>query len=138
VRYSIVALKDYLRAELLDRETAEETRAFIKALVGHSQRTGLERVLICVHTSRPIFRVEEYQASAWLKELAARPGAKVALVSSRLDIRAAHEYLEVLAQQQGARLRSFGDESPAAAWLRAASHGEKPVESARADSGFER
>jgi len=138
VRYSIVALKDYVRAELLDRETVEETRAFLKALAAEALRSGRSRVLICVHTSRPIFRVEEYHASVWLKEIAARPEARVALVSSRLDIRAAHEYLEVLARQQGFRLRSFADESPAAAWLRQPEAGEKPVESARADSGFER
>jgi hypothetical protein len=71
-----------------------------------------------VHTSRPIFRVEEYHASLYLKELAARANARVALVSSRLDTRAAHEYLEVLARQHGANLRSFSDESPAAIWLR--------------------
>jgi hypothetical protein len=93
--------------------------------------------VICVGCSRPIFRVEEYQASLYLKELAARPNAKVALVSSRLDIRVAHEYLEVLASHQGARLRSFTEEAQAIAWLRRPED-QKTVESARADSGFER
>lgn len=118
MRFNVVALKDYLRAELLERETAHETRAFLNALAAEALKTGQARVLISVHTSRPIFRVEEYRASRYLKELASRPGAKVALVSSRIDIRAAHEYLEVLARQQGANVRSFNDEAPAAAWLR--------------------
>jgi len=137
VRYSIVTLKDYVRAELLERKTAEETREFLVKLAAEALKHGKARLLICVHSSRPIFKVEEYQASAYLKELAARPGFKVALVSSRLDVRAAHEYLEVLARQQCANLRSFSDESPAAEWLMPAGD-EKPVESARADSGFER
>ena len=121
MRFNIVALKDYLRAELLERDTAHETRDFLKALAAAALASGQTRVLICVHTSRPIFRVEEYHASRYLKDLAARPGARVALVSSRMDIRAAHEYIEVLARQQGASVRSFSDEAPAVAWLRGAS-----------------
>ena len=124
MRFNIVALKEYLRAELLDRDTAHETREFLKALAAAALEGGHNRVLICVHTSRPIFRVEEYQASRYLKELAARPGARVALVSSRMDIRAAHEYIEVLARQQGASVRSFSDETPAGAWLRGASEAD--------------
>jgi hypothetical protein len=131
-------MKDYLRAELLERETADETREFLKALATVALRERKERALICVYSSRPIFRVEEYQASIYLKELAARPASKVALVSSRLDIRVAHEYLEVLASHQGARLRSFTEEAAAVAWLREPDRSEKPVESARADSGLER
>ena len=126
MRFNIVALKDYLRAELLDRDTAHETRDFLKALAAAALEGRHTRVLVCVHTSRPIFRVEEYHASRYLKELAARPGAKVALVSSRMDIRAAHEYLEVLARQQGARLRSFSDETPASEWLRDAAEPAEP------------
>jgi hypothetical protein len=126
MRFHVAKLKDYLRAELLDRETVEETRHFLKAIAGEAQKAGLARALICVHTSRPIFKVEEYQASAYLKELAARPEARVALLSSRMDVRAAHEYLEVLAMQQGANVRSFTDEAQAVAWLRA----ETPAASA--------
>ena len=138
MRFSLLSLRDYVRAELVDRETVEETREFLKALAAEALRTGRTRVLICVHTSRPIFKVEAYQASLYLKELAARPAFKVALVASRLDIRAAHEYLEVLARQQGANVRSFADESPAVEWLRRPEVFEKNVESARADFGFKR
>ena len=132
MRYSIVALKDYVRAELLERETVEETRDFLAALAAVALKHGRDRALICVHASRPIFKVEEYHASAYLKELAGRPGSKVALVSSRLGVRAAHEYIEVLARQQGANLRSFSDESPAADWLRAPVGEARALDEARA------
>jgi len=137
MRYRIYPLEGYLRAELLDRETTEETREFLAALAQEALRRRVDPVIICVHSSRPIFRVEEYQASLYLRELAARPEFKVALVSSRQDIRAAHEYIEVLARQHGARLRSFADEAPAVAWLRSRATEQNPVESARADSGLE-
>ena len=72
-----------------------------------------------MHSSRPIFRIEQYQASAYLKELAARPQFRVALVAHRADVRAAHQYVELLAKQQRANLRSFEDEDAAIEWLRA-------------------
>ena len=55
-----------------------------------------------------------------LQELACRPEYRVALVASRPDLRAAHEYLEVLAGEHGAQLRSFSQETSAADWLRSA------------------
>jgi hypothetical protein len=125
MRFGIAKLKDYLRAELLDRETVEETREFLMALAVTALQHRKTKVLICVHSSRPIFKVEEYHASVYLKELGARPEFKIALVSTRLDIRAAHEYIEVLAMQQGANVRSFADESQAAAWLRSCAEDEK-------------
>jgi hypothetical protein len=119
VRFSIVAVKHYLRAELLDRETVEETREFLAALAQAARKHGSSRVLICVHSSRPIFRIEQYQASLYLKELAARPQFRVALVAHRADVRSAHQYVELLAKQQSAHLRSFENEDAAIDWLRA-------------------
>ena len=119
MRFSIVAVKHYLRAELLDRETIDETREFLAALAQAARKHNSSRVLICVHSSRPIFRIEQYQASAYLKELAARPQFRVALVAHRADVRAAHQYVELLARQQCAGLRSFDDEDAAIEWLRA-------------------
>jgi hypothetical protein len=119
VRFSIVAVKHYLRAELLDRETIDETREFLAALAQAARKHNSSRVLICVHSSRPIFRIEQYQASIYLKELAARPEFRVALVAHRADVRAAHQYVEVLAKQQSANVRSFEDEDGAIEWLRA-------------------
>ena len=119
MRFSIVAVKHYLRAELLDRETVDETRDFLNALAQAARKHNSSRVLICVHSSRPIFRIEQYQASAYLKELASRPEFRVALVAHRADVRAAHQYVEVLAKQQAANLRSFENEDAAISWLRA-------------------
>ncbi|MEA3194607.1 MAG: hypothetical protein QOD26_2940 [Betaproteobacteria bacterium] len=81
--------------------------------------TRASRILICVRASRPIFKVEQYSASAYLKEIALRPWLRVALVTARADVRSAHEYGELLAKQQGANLRSFADDAAALAWLQA-------------------
>ena len=40
-------------------------------------------------------------------------------MATQADLRSAHEYVEVLAGQQGASLRSFADTASAIAWLQA-------------------
>ena len=109
---------DVLRAELVDRRTVEQTREFLAALAQAAVKHQATRVLIHVRSSRPIFKVEEYRASNYLKELAQRPQVKVALVAANADIRSAHGYVELLARQQGASLRSFASDAEALAWLR--------------------
>src|SRR5262245_50470319 len=97
---------DVLRAELVDRETVDQTREFLEALTQAVLQHQSTRILIHVRSSAPIFRVEEYKASTYLKELAQRPLVRVALVARRADVRNAHQYVELLARQQGAQLRS--------------------------------
>jgi len=112
---------EVLRAELADRQTVAQTREFLEALTDAALKHQARKVLIHVRSSRPIFKVEEYGASTYLKEIAARKWLKVALVSTHADVRSAHEYVEVLARQQGANLRSFASELAALAWLSAQS-----------------
>lgn len=91
---------------------------FLRALAAAALQHGSSQVLIWVRSSRSIFKVEEYGASEYLKELAARPTFKVALVADRHEVRSSHQYVELLARQHGANLRSFGeDEIAAVQWL---------------------
>src|SRR5688572_18259290 len=99
----------YLQADLYGRETAAETRSFLKAVGTESLRRGCTRLLIHVHTSRPIFKVEQYGLSAYLAELATRPAYRVALVGGGNGVHAAHEYIAELAQQRGVAVRAFVD-----------------------------
>lgn len=116
---------DVLRAELADRETVQQTRDFLEALTQAALQHQATRILIHVRSSVPIFRVEEYKASTYLRELAQRPLVKVALVAPRADVRNAHQYIELLAKQQGANLRSFADDAAALAWLQAADQSQE-------------
>ena len=107
--------QDHLRAELFGRQTAEEMQQFVAALLAEMSRTGARRVLIWVRNSRAMFRDE-------LKQLSSLPEVHVALLADSDEVRASHQYLEVLAAPQGSRLRAFRDEARALAWLRAQSH----------------
>ena len=120
MKYTIVDRVDYLRADLLERDTAEETEGFLKAILEADRKTPHKRLLICTHPPRAFFRIEKYNASRFLQELASRPDARVALVSRHFEVRLLHQYVEALARLKRAKLRSFGDEGTALRWLLAA------------------
>ena len=58
MRFTIERTEGYLRGDLYDRETADETREFLHALMREAQKSGVDRVLISVHSSRVIYRAE--------------------------------------------------------------------------------
>jgi len=115
--FSITLCEGYLRAEVYARETAEETKRYLAALAAESERTGCRKAMIWIRSSRPIFRVAQYDLGEFFKLALAAPGAKVALLADSADIRASQQYVEVLARQQGVEARAFADEIAAVAWL---------------------
>jgi hypothetical protein len=117
MRYSIEMRDGYLRGELVERETPEETREFGEALHAAMAEEGVGRLLVVVRASLPIFRVEEYRLSEFLKRMMAIPGARVAVVSDSRELAAAHEYVQLIATQKGMALRAFPGEKPAVEWL---------------------
>ena len=110
MQYTFQFAQDHLRAELYGRDTVEETARFIDALTTEARKHGTSRILIWVRNSRPIF-----------KRLAEVKGARVALLADSDEVRASHQYIEVLAAQEGAQVRAFRDEAAALRWLRAQS-----------------
>jgi len=117
VRYTFTRHAGYLRAELTGRSTAAETEEFLQALAVEALQIGSRRLLISVRASDPIFRVEEYSLSEYLKLLLSNPGTRVALVADSPEVRAAHEYVETIAFQRGADVRSYVTEKDAVGWL---------------------
>jgi hypothetical protein len=113
MRYRITVEPDYVNAELFDRKTAEETRAFLAAVAAECRRHQLSRVLISVQSSRPIFRAEKYGLSSFV-ELAVKFSGK-----SRI----AQEYGAMLARLRGVNVRTFRDKATAIGWLTDARRG---------------
>ena len=111
-------MDDYLRAEIVNRQSAEETKAFLEALAGEITKTGCYRVLICVRRSYAIFKVADYDLGYFLALMSSWPSAQVALHTDSSDVRASHGYIEFLARQRGLNVRSFEDEGQAVQWLR--------------------
>jgi hypothetical protein len=116
--YKFTAEPGFLKAELYDRETAEQTREFLAATEAEFFRGNYSQVLICVHSSNALFAIDKYGASAYFERAAAIPHLKVAAVGDTEEQRLAHKYIETLAQSRGVNLRAFADEESAARWLR--------------------
>ena len=122
VWYRISAERGYLRSELFNRQTVEETKKFLEAVLAAALAHRLPLVLICIRNSVAIFTVERYGFSRYL-DLAFESQYKIALVGDTLELRIAHQYIATMARIRGVRLRAFPDESAAITWLKA---GEAP------------
>ena len=117
MRYTIEVRDGYIRGELVNRETAQETLEFNKAVHAAMLEKSIPRLLVVVRASQAIFRVEEYQLSDFLKAVAGMPRLRIAVVSDSRELAAAHEYVELIASQRGLALRAFTSEAPALEWL---------------------
>lgn len=107
----------YVRAELFDRRTAQETRDFLESIIATAAENDCPRVLISVKASAPLFQVEQYGLSQYFRTLGGNRSYRVALVSDSDETYASHQYIEFLARQRDARVKSFRGDAPALEWL---------------------
>ncbi len=117
MQYKIAMERGFLRADLLERETAEETRRFLRAVVVESVKHGCSRVLVHVRSSKTLFTVERYGVLETFKKLASDPAHRIALLGDTVELGMSHDYVALLARQQGITLRNFQNESQAVAWV---------------------
>ena len=134
--YRITVEADFVRAELAHRETVEETRDFLQALLRYSESHAC--LLIQVRTSKPVFHVERHGLVEFFARIARTPRHRIALTAETADLQASHEYLELLARQRGVNVRSFRDEAEALAWLRERRQLADRRQSRQRYEGFER
>lgn len=119
MRFTVRRLDNYVRGDLYGRETAEETKEFLQAVAQEALAAECDRVLISIHTSRAIFRVQQFGLADLFRLLASRPAHRVALVADSFEVRVAQQYIATLAKIEGLRVRSFASETDAVAWLQA-------------------
>jgi len=114
--YSITVEEDFVRAELVGRETVEETKEFLRAVARLSATHLL--FLIRIANSKSMFRLEQPGLIESFREVACSPSHKVALLADTMDLRVSHEYLELIARQHALNVRSFRSMDEALRWLR--------------------
>jgi hypothetical protein len=115
--YRIAVEPEFLKAELFGRDTEDQTKSFLGAVLHASVMSGRSRVLIHVRSSRPVFQMESHGLLEYFKKLAESPASWVALVGDTVDLRLSHDYIEFVARQHGLHLRSFRDEAAALEWF---------------------
>jgi hypothetical protein len=113
--YTITLEARFVRAVLIGRETVEETSECLKAIARWSAQQP--NVLIEVRGSKPIFQAMRHGLMERFKEIARAPSHRIALTADSMELQASHEYLELLASQQGLRVRSVASEDEAVEWF---------------------
>lgn len=117
MQYKIEPCAGYLKAEMVERDTAQETSEFVNAILDALRSHRIFKVLISIRSSRPVFKVEEWNLSGALEKVMGLPGLKVAFIADTKEIGMSQEYIALLAQQRGLAFRAFGAEKAAVAWL---------------------
>jgi hypothetical protein len=112
----------YLKAEMVDRDTSEETAQFVNAIVEALRKEGARKLLISTRQSRPVFKVEDWKLTAALDQVMSIAGLKVAFVSDTRELAMSQDYIALLGRQRGLEFQAFGaDEGGAIAWLTSSS-----------------
>jgi hypothetical protein len=137
MEYRISNENGFLRTELLDRETPDETRKFLNAVVLASIDHPCSRVLMHVRLSKPLFTIERHGVLRTLKKIASDPMHKIALLGDTVELGMSHDYFSLLGRQQGIRLRSFQSEAEAVEWLKDRRRGEERRQLERSFAPFQ-
>jgi len=103
----------YLKVDLFNRQTAEETRDALAAIAAEARKHACSQILISVHASRPIFKVEQYGLPDYFKEL-----GRIALTGDSAELRISQQYIESLARRNGINVRTFPNEQAALYWFK--------------------
>jgi hypothetical protein len=109
--------RDYVKANLFNRQTAEETRQALAAITAEARKHRCSQILISVHASRSIFRVEQSGLLDFFRELGGASKYRIALTADSEDLRLSQEYIESLAQRAGINVRSFPNQEAALDWF---------------------
>jgi hypothetical protein len=116
--YEITVESGYLKAELFNRHTAEETRDALAAIAAEARKHGCSQILISVHASRPIFRVEQSGFLDFFRELGGMPKCRIALTGDSEELRLSQQYVESIAKRAGLNVRSFHAQQAALDWFK--------------------
>lgn len=121
MRYTIQVGPHYIKAEMVKRDTAEETKAFVQAILEALRRHEPPRVLISIRSSRPVYKVDSWNLSAALDQLMDLKRLRIGLIADTKELAMSQQYIALLACQRGLDFRTFGAEKDAAQWLSEAS-----------------
>lgn len=117
MKFTIEVLPGYLKADMVERDTAAETEEFVRAIVAALRKEKISKVLISTRKSRPVFKVEDWKLSEALEQVMSIPGLKVAFSSDTRELAMSQEYIALLGRQRGLEFQAFASEQAAVAWL---------------------
>jgi len=108
----------YLKADLFDRQSAEEERDALAAIAAEARKHACSQILISVHASRPLFKIAQYRFPDYFREFGKILECRIALTGDSNELRLSQQYIELLARRNGVNVRSFPNEEAALSWFR--------------------
>lgn len=100
-----------------ERDSAEETREFVAAILDALKIHRVGRILISIVASRALFKVEDWKFSEAVEQAIRIANVQVAFVADSKDVRMSQQYIALLGRQRGLRFEAFDSEPQALAWL---------------------
>src|SRR6266480_167895 len=77
----------YLKADLFDRQTAEEERDALAAIAAEARKHACSQILISVHASRPLFKIEQYGFPDYFRDFGKILECRIALTGDSNELR---------------------------------------------------
>jgi hypothetical protein len=108
----------YLKADLFNRQTAEEARDALAAIAAEARKHACSQILISVHASRPLFKAEQHGLPDYFGEPGEGSKYRIALTADSDELRLSQQYIELLARRNGVNVRSFPNEQAALSWFK--------------------
>src|SRR5258706_12246174 len=108
MRYKITAKSEFLLAQMFDRDTAEETQEFLRAVVLENKTHRRRLVLLDIRSSRPLFHdPERLRLFDYFRELTFDKPCRTALLANTKELCISHKSLSLLSRKQQFNVRSF-------------------------------
>jgi len=118
MRCEITVEPGFLKAELLDRQTPEETRDALAAIAAAAREHACSQILISVRASRALSQVELPRFLEYFRELGGTPKHRIALTADSDELRLSQQYFESVTRRNGINVRSLPNEQAALDWLK--------------------
>lgn len=109
---------DYLSVQIYNRQTDEETRDALAAILAAARKHECFQILVSIHASQPIFKVGRSGLLECFRELGDVSRYRIALTGDSDDLRLSQQYIELVAQPAGINVRSFHSEQAALDWFK--------------------
>lgn len=118
MEYAITADEEFLRVKVSGRDTDRPPSEVCEAVLSESRKRGRNRILIELDQKSPLSATSQYQLISRLPDLGFTPEHRIALVHRTAEMQNANEFINVVADNRGMRVRNFPDLEDAEAWLR--------------------
>ena len=118
MQYTIEADEEFLRVKVWGRDVDTPPSDVCAAVLRESSKAGRLGILIELDQKLPLSGTSQYKLVSRLPEVGFTYRHRIALVHSTPAMQEANEFINLLAENRGLKVRNFREVDGAMAWLR--------------------